>query len=73
MIRTQDLGKMRKLREEWKLRFKEFSGKGYGMAVCSMLNDIGPIWIDIVMMARFSVQVTRQLWIVVFRLTDNMG
>ena len=41
---------MRNLREGSKLRFREFSGEEYGMAVCNMLENIGPIRIDIVMM-----------------------
>ena len=64
MIRTMDLGKMRKLRGELKLRFKEFCGEEYGMTVCIMLNSLGEIWIAIVTMARFALQLTRPLWIV---------
>ena len=49
-IRTLDLGRMRNLREELKLRSKESSGKEYGMTVCIRLEQLGPIWIDIFMM-----------------------
>ena len=44
---------------------KEFIGKEYGMEVCTILTIIGPIWVDIVTMARFALNVTRPLWIVV--------
>ena len=50
--RTRSLIAMRALRVDLRLRFKEVCGKSNGMTVGIYLKNIGPLWIEIVMMAR---------------------
>ena len=50
--RTRVLASTKALRVELLLRFKEVSGESYGLTLGIYLKEIGPLWVEIVMMAR---------------------
>ena len=50
--RTRNMAALRTLRVELRLRFKEIHGDCNGMTVGLYLKNLGPLWIEIVMMTR---------------------